>query len=73
MKGAKIEFYGTNITVSKIWASSQHFLKFVLFFFIRECKSMIKMKLIMLTFALKQEADNSNKEKAPKRNYNNPP
>lgn len=27
----------------------------------------------MLTFALKQEADNSNKEKAPKRNYNNPP
>lgn len=27
----------------------------------------------MLAFALKQEADNQNKEKAPKRNYNKPP
>lgn len=27
----------------------------------------------MLAFALKQEADNQNKKKAPKRNYNKPP
>lgn len=27
----------------------------------------------MLAFALKQEVDNENKYKAPKRNYNKPP